>query len=146
MSRAMVRTKPECHEMVKPRATASAGEKNSHCCMRHSMDSMESFENFINQRQNKPAELIAKFIDAKLRAGNKGQTEEELDAQLDKALLLFRYISCLLPLPHQAALYPIDRVRDAAVCSNICWLVWGISLLVCASLKDASSRWRRMET
>jgi len=53
----------------------------------------ESFENFINQRQNKPAELIAKFIDAKLRAGNKGQTEEELDAQLDKALLLFRYIS-----------------------------------------------------
>jgi len=53
----------------------------------------ESFEIFINQRQNKPAELIAKFIDAKLRAGNKGQTEEELDMQLDKALLLFRYIS-----------------------------------------------------
>jgi len=26
----------------------------------------EAFENFINQRQNKPAELIAKFIDAKV--------------------------------------------------------------------------------
>ena len=53
----------------------------------------DAFENLINQRQNKPAELIAKYIDAKLRAGNKGQSEEELDAELDKALLLFRYIS-----------------------------------------------------
>ncbi|GFR57911.1 cullin-4A-like, partial [Elysia marginata] len=31
----------------------------------------ESFESFINQRQNKPAELIAKYVDSKLRAGNK---------------------------------------------------------------------------
>jgi len=31
----------------------------------------ESFESFINCRQNRPAELIAKFIDAKLKAGNK---------------------------------------------------------------------------
>jgi hypothetical protein len=31
----------------------------------------ESFEHFINQRQNKPAELIAKYVDCKLRAGNK---------------------------------------------------------------------------
>ena len=52
----------------------------------------EAFEHFINQRQNKPAELIAKFIDVKLKAGNKGQTEEELEGLLDKALLLFRYI------------------------------------------------------
>lgn len=52
----------------------------------------DAFEHFINQRQNKPAELIAKFIDGKLRAGNKGQTEEELERMLDKALMLFRYI------------------------------------------------------
>lgn len=31
----------------------------------------EAFENFINKRPNKPAELIAKFVDTKLRAGNK---------------------------------------------------------------------------
>ena len=31
----------------------------------------ESFEYFINQRQNKPAELIAKYVDSKLKAGNK---------------------------------------------------------------------------
>eukprot|EP00955_Chlamydomonas_euryale_P023541 248929-Chlamydomonas_euryale.AAC.1 len=52
----------------------------------------EAFESFINQRQSKPAELIAKFIDAQLRMGNKGQTEEELEGLLDKVLVLFRYI------------------------------------------------------
>ncbi|KAK9823559.1 hypothetical protein WJX72_003747 [[Myrmecia] bisecta] len=53
----------------------------------------DAFEHFINQRQNKPAELIAKFIDAELKAGNKGQTDDELEVRLDKALILFRYIS-----------------------------------------------------
>eukprot|EP01133_Synstelium_polycarpum_P000407 gene407-481_t len=52
----------------------------------------ESFEHFINRRQNKPAELIAKFIDSKLRSGNKGQTEDELEMMMNKALMLFRYI------------------------------------------------------
>ena len=42
---------------------------------------------------DRPAELIAKFLDAELRAGNKGQTEEELELLLDRALILFRYIS-----------------------------------------------------
>jgi hypothetical protein len=41
---------------------------------------------------NRPAELVAKFMDEKLRAGQKGQSDEELDATLDKALMLFRYI------------------------------------------------------
>lgn len=31
----------------------------------------EAFETFINRRPNKPAELIAKFLDGKLRAGSK---------------------------------------------------------------------------
>lgn len=31
----------------------------------------EAFESFINSRQNKPAELIAKFVDSRLRSGNK---------------------------------------------------------------------------
>jgi len=42
--------------------------------------------------QNRPAELIAKFIDGKLRAGNKGTSEEELEGILDKVLVLFRFI------------------------------------------------------
>lgn len=52
----------------------------------------EAFENFINQRTNKPAELIAKFVDSKLRAGNKEATEEELERLLDKIMVLFRFI------------------------------------------------------
>lgn len=52
----------------------------------------DSFEHFINQRSNKPAELIAKYIDNKLRSGNKEATEEELDKILDKIMVLFRFI------------------------------------------------------
>jgi len=52
----------------------------------------DSFENFINQRANKPAELIAKAVDAKLRAGNKEASEEELEKILDRLLILFRFI------------------------------------------------------
>ncbi|KAJ3109116.1 Cullin-4B [Phlyctochytrium bullatum] len=52
----------------------------------------ESFENFINQRPNKPAEMIAKHIDGLLRA-SKGITEEEVETTLDRCLILFRYIN-----------------------------------------------------
>ncbi|KAF4527830.1 hypothetical protein B566_EDAN016314 [Ephemera danica] len=52
----------------------------------------EAFEYFVNQRVNKPAELIAKFVDSKLRAGNKEATEEELERLLDKIMVLFRFI------------------------------------------------------
>jgi len=52
----------------------------------------DSFESFINQRQNKPAEMIAKFVDSKLRAGNKESSEEELEKLLDKIMVIFRFI------------------------------------------------------
>ncbi len=52
----------------------------------------DSFEYFINQRSNKPAELIAKAVDARLRTGNKEASEEELEKILDKLLFLFRFI------------------------------------------------------
>lgn len=52
----------------------------------------EAFEYFVNQRTNKPAELIAKYVDMKLRAGNKEATEEELEQILDKIMVLFRFI------------------------------------------------------
>lgn len=51
-----------------------------------------AFESFVNGRENKPAELIAKFVDGILRTGNKGFSEEELETTLDKALILFRFI------------------------------------------------------
>lgn len=47
---------------------------------------------YYDPSQNRPAELIAKFVDEKLRAGNKGTSEEELEGTLDKVLVLFRFI------------------------------------------------------
>lgn len=52
----------------------------------------EAFEYFINMGTNKPAEMIAKFVDSKLRTGNKESSEEEFDFLLDKVMLLFRFI------------------------------------------------------
>ncbi|MEE6470612.1 hypothetical protein FKM82_009015 [Ascaphus truei] len=52
----------------------------------------ESFETFINRRANKPAELIAKHVDSKLRSGNKEATDEELERMLDKIMIIFRFI------------------------------------------------------
>ncbi|KAJ9565787.1 hypothetical protein OSB04_001753 [Centaurea solstitialis] len=50
----------------------------------------EAFEHLINLRQNRPAELIAKFLDEKLRAGNKGKDvfEAFYKKDLAKRLLL----------------------------------------------------------
>ncbi|KAI3510599.1 hypothetical protein L1887_17719 [Cichorium endivia] len=52
----------------------------------------DAFQHLINLRQNRPAELIAKFVDEKLCAGNKGTSEEELEGTLDRVLVLFRFI------------------------------------------------------
>lgn len=70
----------------------------------------ESFEMFVNKRENKAAELIgkcndrifvdvhnliacatAKFLDARLRSGNKTMSDQELEHVLNEALILFRY-------------------------------------------------------
>ena len=51
----------------------------------------ESFEIGINKRTNKPAEMIAKFIDKLLKSG-KGMTEAEVDSKLDQCLDLFRFV------------------------------------------------------
>ena len=52
-----------------------------------------SFDTFLNGRENKPAEMIAKHLDKLLRSGGaKGQTNEELDAEMERVMFLFRYI------------------------------------------------------
>ncbi|KAJ1902141.1 hypothetical protein LPJ66_000230 [Kickxella alabastrina] len=52
----------------------------------------ESFGEFINTRRNKPAQLVAKFIDQCLRSGSKISTDDDLDKLLDRVLVLFRFI------------------------------------------------------
>lgn len=49
-----------------------------------------TFVKFINFKQSKPAQLLAKYIDVKLRA--KDLSEEELEIILNKSIVLFRYI------------------------------------------------------
>ena len=43
--------------------------------------------------------VSAKFVDSKLRAGNKEASEEELERLLDKIMVLFRFIHGLYFLP-----------------------------------------------
>jgi cullin-4 len=51
------------------------------------------FEHFINTRQNQPAEYIAKFIDQKLKSGNKSLNDEELEKVMDDTMVLFKFIN-----------------------------------------------------
>jgi len=51
----------------------------------------DGFEFAVNVRQTRPAELLAKYIDAKLK-GEKGVSEGEVEGLLDKAMVLFRYV------------------------------------------------------
>lgn len=51
------------------------------------------FEACLNSRTDKPAELIARYLDSILRRGSKaGAQESSLEEVLDAALALFRYV------------------------------------------------------
>ncbi|CAN0308835.1 unnamed protein product [Discosporangium mesarthrocarpum] len=49
----------------------------------------EAWEKFLNTRQNRPSELVAKFLDSKLR-GEKGMSDDDVEAVLDKVMVIFR--------------------------------------------------------
>ena len=50
-----------------------------------------AFESFVNQNARSP-EFISLFVDEQLRKGMKGTSEEEVEAVLDKVVMLFRYL------------------------------------------------------
>ncbi|GAA5805708.1 hypothetical protein HPULCUR_011232 [Helicostylum pulchrum] len=52
----------------------------------------ESFEYFMNTRGNKPAEMIARFVDSKLKISAKKRVADTDISTLDQVLELFRYI------------------------------------------------------
>jgi cullin-4 len=52
----------------------------------------DAFSYFINTRPNKPAELIAKYMDTKMRAANKSYNDADFDKLMDRVILLFRFI------------------------------------------------------
>lgn len=51
----------------------------------------EAWEGFLNARHNRPAELMAKFLDFKLK-GEKGLSDDDVENVLDKVMVLFRYL------------------------------------------------------
>eukprot|EP01059_Diplonema_ambulator_P002912 TRINITY_DN12536_c0_g1_i1.p1 TRINITY_DN12536_c0_g1~~TRINITY_DN12536_c0_g1_i1.p1 ORF type:complete len:759 (+),score=300.19 TRINITY_DN12536_c0_g1_i1:35-2278(+) len=51
----------------------------------------DSFESFVNSNASKPAQLLAKFIDSKMKSGGK-ETEDEIEPLLDRCLDVFRMI------------------------------------------------------
>jgi cullin-4 len=53
----------------------------------------DMFEAFINERANKPAELMAKYVDELLRVGHRSLSEDELDATLNQVMVLFKFIN-----------------------------------------------------
>lgn len=52
----------------------------------------QAFEKIVNSRENRPAELIAKFVDSYLRSGEKAVSEDEVETALNKVMVLFRSI------------------------------------------------------
>jgi cullin 4 len=52
-----------------------------------------SIEVAVNARENRPAELIARYVDGRLRSGSKGVgSEDSLEVELDKVMQLFKCI------------------------------------------------------
>ncbi|GAA6062544.1 hypothetical protein JCM10212_004310 [Sporobolomyces blumeae] len=51
----------------------------------------DAFKFFINKRENKPAEMMAKFLDLKLRSGNRAMDDAEMEQTLNDVLYLFRF-------------------------------------------------------
>ena len=66
-------------------STAFAGDKQFYNALN------AAFESFVNTNQRSP-EFISLFVDEQLRRGMKGTSEEEVEAVLDKVVMLFRYL------------------------------------------------------
>ena len=51
----------------------------------------QSFEQFVNLNSHSP-EYLSLFVDEQLRKGMKGASEEDVEATLDKVVMIFRYL------------------------------------------------------
>ncbi|KAJ2960630.1 hypothetical protein NQZ79_g4083 [Umbelopsis isabellina] len=62
------------------------------CCY-HSDALKDSFTSFLNFQPNKAAEIIARFVDSKLRNSSKQKdSADDLDELFDRILIIFRYV------------------------------------------------------
>lgn len=51
----------------------------------------DAFQTAFKSRRNKPAEMIAKYLDRAMRKGQKGKKDDDFQAELDAALGLYRF-------------------------------------------------------
>ena len=77
----------------------------------------QAFENFVNLNTHSP-EFISLFVDEQLRKGMKGTSEEEVEATLDKVVMLFRYL-------HEKDVFEkyYKQVCSASIALPLCELV-----------------------
>ena len=52
----------------------------------------QAFESFMNLQPRAP-EYMSLYLDEKLKKGTKAGSDDELESSLDRAMLLFRYLS-----------------------------------------------------
>ncbi|RPD58496.1 Cullin-domain-containing protein [Lentinus tigrinus ALCF2SS1-6] len=52
---------------------------------------IDAFQAGFKARRNKPAEMIAKYMDKAMRRGQKGKRDEDFEAELDRVLALYRF-------------------------------------------------------
>jgi hypothetical protein len=72
-----------------------------------------AFESFVNL-EPRSAEFLSLFIDEKLKKGLKGRGDDEMDALLDKVMILFRLVPPLF----------FDSIATfMCVCSSCCVLI-----------------------
>lgn len=86
-----IRTAPRPRTGLAPNSI-TAVENKVDWCEKFVHTQQEAFESFLNKRPNKSSELIAKYVDVKLRQGYKEHSEAELEDILQQVLFLFRFI------------------------------------------------------
>lgn len=75
----------------------------------------------MNARADKPAELIARYLDSILRRGSKAAAQEgSLEDVLDAALALFRYVQV------GPASLPLHRAALRLSCGNVTSCHWAL--------------------
>ena len=80
--------------------------------------------------------VSAKFVDSKLRAGNKEASEEELERLLDKIMVLFRFIHGLYFLPVPPSSLPRNKSIENLL-TFACRTIF-VDVPSCANFVDAA--------
>jgi len=75
----------------------------------------DSFEQFLNQKANKAAEMLAKYMDTALKSGNKAtglnDIHQDTESAIDAAMMIFRYIQVSKKITPCVAAFTLIVIR-----------------------------------